>query len=926
MWTEQNKKVRLAARRKYMEWKEKCIVVDNNNDNDLEEDDHEDDAIVIDVGEYMKAVDDDEKEEKVGVSGEKVGSTDFESVSSSDEDDNDDLNDEDYSEQNVEVCSSIESSSSEEESEEKEMVCKDADVANIRNNNVNDNGGRKSYKHDKKGKERVSSAKFHNRVPASPVMNAGKKNSTGERIEKEAKLGSVQCPITVEMEETGSYSTSSSISGDDKDNNNHNNNKDNVKDNDRTKFKDNDDSLRNCSEDGGKREEGRPEKQTKKKLPRKKLKVKEIENILLNTILENGSAEGLEGIVSSVNDQDDLPRKFRFGDDKCDKQVEDAVLCESAVLQEKLCRKGKHYLVLDEEIGIKLPEEQNINSDKFQFPESNNDFGAAHEDDTRGTVWDLIPGIKRTLYEHQQQGFEFIWRNISGGIKMEELDKPSKYGVGGCIICHAPGTGKTRLAIVFLQSYLKQYPMSKPVIIAPSSMLLTWEEEFARWNIGIPFLNLNSPELSSKEIEVLGFVGEVKRSKAVRKTKLCIWTMGKGILGISYTLFEKLAGERKGTEERIKRALLDQPGLLFLDEGHTPRNDESNIWKVFSEVNTKKRIILSGTPFQNNFDELNNTLSLIREEFRDPFIRGNYVKGRWKSKMNRNGLSSSKVDEERRIQDLRNRMKPFVHVHKGEILRKTLRGLFHSVLVLKPSDLQKTYFRYLAGIKCCLLSDYLVCIASIHPSMLSMCDQVPDSVDKTGLDKHKTDLNVGVKIKFLLELIKLSKGEKVLYLLMVGKQRATQRQSSIGLFNDPRSEARVLLASIKACSEGIHLVGASRVVLLDVVWNPSVERQAISRAYRLGQKKDVYVYHLITSGTQEGEKYYRQVAKDRVSEQVFTSSEGDGGQKASTLSRVSEDRILEEMIQHERMKYMFDKIIYQPKADKLIESFAPLNL
>uniref|UniRef100_A0A803LUB3 Uncharacterized protein n=1 Tax=Chenopodium quinoa TaxID=63459 RepID=A0A803LUB3_CHEQI len=675
-----------------------------------------------------------------------------------------------------------------------------------------------------------------------------------------------------------------------------------------------------------------------KKKRLKKLKAKDVEHVLLNTILENGSASALEDIVSPAidnvspamdnvsptNDQDDLCRKFRFEDEKDphDTEEEDAILCDSAILQEKLCREGKHYLILDDEIGVKckfcsivvheirdvtpafnenpfgnsrnhgrLPSDHNNGSDGFEFPDLIHDSGDAHGDETRGTVWNLIPGIKRTLYEHQQKGFEFIWRNIAGGIQIDELGKPSESSLGGCIICHAPGTGKTRLAIVFLQSYLKQYPMSKPVIIAPSSMLLTWEEEFARWHVDVPFVNLNSAELSSKEFEVLNYVNKLKNSKAIRKAKLCIWAMGKGVLGISYRMFEKLAGERNGADEIIKKALLEQSGILILDEGHTPRNEDSYIWKVFSEVKTKKRIILSGTPFQNNFVELNNTLSLIREEFGDPFLCGNHLQsGGRKHKANKRGFytDTSRVNDEKRIEDLRNHLKPFVHVHKGEILRKTLRGFFHSVLLLKPSELQKTYIQKLDVFKSGLSLDYLVSIVSVHPSLLYKCEQVPAFVDKELLEKHEADLDVGVKIKFLFELIKLSKGEKVQvfsqylnpltligdllklhfnwtegneFLFMEGKQRPKIRQSLIGQFNDPGSAATVLLASTKACCEGIHLVGTSRVVLLDVVWNPSIERQAISRAYRLGQKKDVYVYHLITSGTQERDKYERQVAK-----------------------------------------------------------------
>ena len=79
--------------------------------------------------------------------------------------------------------------------------------------------------------------------------------------------------------------------------------------------------------------------------------------------------------------------------------------------------------------------------------------------------------------------------------------------------------------------------------------------------------------------------------------------------------------------------------------------------------------------------------------------------------------------------------------------------------------------------------------------------------------------------------------------IMSGNVRVKQREALMESFNDMNSEAKVMLASTKACCEGITLVGASRVVLLDVVWNPSVGRQAIGRAYRIGQEKIVYTYN-----------------------------------------------------------------------------------
>lgn len=70
-------------------------------------------------------------------------------------------------------------------------------------------------------------------------------------------------------------------------------------------------------------------------------------------------------------------------------------------------------------------------------------------------------------------------------------------------------------------------------------------------------------------------------------------------------------------DEELNLILLGKPNLLVLDEGHTPRNTRSLIWKALKMIKTDKCIILLGTPFQNNFEELYNTLLLVRPKFLD---------------------------------------------------------------------------------------------------------------------------------------------------------------------------------------------------------------------------------------------------------------------------------------------------------------------
>ncbi|GAU48254.1 hypothetical protein TSUD_174920 [Trifolium subterraneum] len=204
--------------------------------------------------------------------------------------------------------------------------------------------------------------------------------------------------------------------------------------------------------------------------------------------------------------------------------------------------------------------EDSGNASRFDYSQSQ--FNASDGDldanfcQEKGTVWDLIPEVKETLYPHQQEGFKVIWKNLAGSINRKKLKNADPEKEGGCIISHAPGTGKTRLTIVFLMAYLKVFPKCFPVIVAPAGLLHTWEDEFRKWNIGVPFHNLNNPELSGKEHQ--DAVNELNWSSAqhttvdTRMAKLISWYKETSILGISYTLYKELAGTVESENENTK--------------------------------------------------------------------------------------------------------------------------------------------------------------------------------------------------------------------------------------------------------------------------------------------------------------------------------------------------------------------------------------
>ncbi|KAL5206990.1 hypothetical protein ABZP36_031425 [Zizania latifolia] len=749
---------------------------------------------------------------------------------------------------------------------------------------------------------------------------------------------------------------------------------------------------------------------------------------LLNAIFDEIESHRYESVSANEQNDNRLPLLFSFGDEdgldekselnksqdemwtEHDFALESINLCchnceegeknnEQQISADKAtsCRQGEHELFIDEQIGVRckhchfvdveiryvLPSmvrscmERDPKKDReleliFDDILTSTGYEGPHNFDGHktGLVWDLIPGVREDMFPHQREGFEFIWRKLAGGISIEQLKHTVNSIEGGCVISHAPGTGKTRLAITFVQSYFELFPQSCPVIIAPKGMLATWEQEFRKWKVKVPFHVLNFTEIhwnEDKTIQDMATMDEnlaqcLTRNKLDekfrRKMKLASWRKGSSIIGVSYSLFRKLANHECMDGFRVRNLLLERPDLLVLDEGHTPRNKKSLIWKVLAEVRTEKRIILSGTPFQNNFLELYNILNLVRPKFagdfvsaskrtnqsratpqfgskRDMLLDKDESKDFWTS-LTLNNITEENIDEIRKLLD------PIVHIHNGDILQKSLPGLRESVVILNPLPHQKEIITTMENTVAmgALDAEYKISLASIHPYLITcakLSEKEASAVNVSFLKSLRPNPCEGVKTRFVLEIVRLCEAmkERVLVfsqyleplslimnqlskmfnwsegkeiLLMSGNVQIKNRETLMEAFNDMNSQAKVMLASTKACCEGITLIGASRVVLLDVVWNPSVGRQAIGRAYRIGQEKIVYTYNLIAEGTKEKDKYDRQSRKDQMSKLLF-SKEPQPAMFNLSQEVTFNDKIMEAMTEHRELKDMFVKIL-----------------
>ena len=105
-----------------------------------------------------------------------------------------------------------------------------------------------------------------------------------------------------------------------------------------------------------------------------------------------------------------------------------------------------------------------------------------------------------------------------------------------------------------------------------------------------------------------------------------------------------------------------------------------------------------------------------------------------------------------------------------------------------------------------------------------------------------------------------------------GNTPANTRQSLVNTFNTSSTSARVMLLSSKAGGTGLNLIGASRLVLYDIDWNPATDMQAMARVWRDGQRRPCHVYRLVTTGTIEEKILQRQVTKRGLDSQQVVPS------------------------------------------------------
>lgn len=509
----------------------------------------------------------------------------------------------------------------------------------------------------------------------------------------------------------------------------------------------------------------------------------------------------------------------------------------------------------------------------------------------------IDPRLAKVLRPHQIEGVKFMYQCVTGMIDEK---------ANGCIMADEMGLGKTLQCITLLWTLLKQSPeagkttIQKAIVACPSSLVRNWANELTKW-------------LGADAITPFAIDGKATKEELVRQLRQ--WAIASGravtrpVIIVSYETLRLNVEELKNT----------QIGLMLCDEGHRLKNGDSRTFTALNNLQVTRRVILSGTPIQNDLSEYFSLIS-----FANPGLLGNRLEFRKRFELPiLRGRDADASEHERSkgdecLGELLGVVNKFIIRRTNDILSKYLPVKYEHVVFCNLAPFQLDLYNYFIkspDIQALLRgkgSQPLKAITLLkklcnHPDLLNLADDLPGCEDfwpedYTPKDSRGRDRDVkpwySGKMRVLdrmLARIRQDTNDKIVlisnytstldlfaqlcrhraygHLRLDGTMNVSKRQKLVDKFNDPDGSEFVFLLSSKAGGCGLNLIGANRLVLFDPDWNPAADQQALARVWRDGQKKDCFVYRFIATGTIEEKIFQRQSHKQSLSSCVVDSAE-----------------------------------------------------
>lgn len=556
------------------------------------------------------------------------------------------------------------------------------------------------------------------------------------------------------------------------------------------------------------------------------------------------------------------------------------------------------------------------------------------------------PLLSKFLRPHQREGVKFMYDCIMGldrssnsdvsdeGIDLTStsitLEKDSD--ISGCILADEMGLGKTLMTITLIWTLLKQTPycrgknincsqsgvplegsIKKVLIVCPVTLIGNWKKEFGKWlslnRIGVLTLK-NSNTTNMDENAVRNFL-------RVQRTYQVLIIGYEKLLSVSDVLIEDNNNSKNNTFN------ID---LLVCDEGHRLKNNSSKILNTLKSLEIKNKIILSGTPIQNDLTEFYTIIDFI-----NPGILGNYnyFKKNFITPISRARETVNKFNEDivelgdDRSNELIQTTKKFILRRTNDILNKYLPERTDLILFCKPRTSQLTAFRdSLQNSKLDIQNLTYNSSLGLITAMKKICNSpslVNDALSTSSQSnvrnyastRYETSSGkLSVLMKLLENIRNLPDKEKVVIVSnytqtldiiqnlmnsnrmiscrLDGSTPPKLRDSIVSSFNTNPNIFAFLL-SAKSGGVGLNLIGGSRLILFDNDWNPSIDLQAMSRIHRDGQKKHCYIYRLVTTGCIDEKILQRQLMKYSLSSKFLDDSNNGSGKAGNKKDSNNDD-------------------------------------
>ncbi|XP_068456969.1 transcriptional regulator ATRX-like [Clinocottus analis] len=239
------------------------------------------------------------------------------------------------------------------------------------------------------------------------------------------------------------------------------------------------------------------------------------------------------------------------------------------------------------------------------------------DEETKKPLVQVHRNLVTRLKPHQVDGVQFLWDSCCESVK-----KANSSPGTGCILAHCMGLGKTLQVVTFLHTVLlsENLKFRTALVVCPLNTILNWEAEFKQWQS-----NMQQDQVKVTELATIKLFPE--RLRALQR-----WHRVGGVLIMGYDMYRSHSQahtiRNEEDKKELKRILVNPgPDFVVCDEGHILRNERTNISTSMNAIRTQRRVVLTGTPLQNNLNEYHCMVNFIKRnllgslnEFRNRFI------------------------------------------------------------------------------------------------------------------------------------------------------------------------------------------------------------------------------------------------------------------------------------------------------------------